>query len=423
MNKKLLRKKLALMLATLKKKRKFFCEVEYLATTNQQDNSSSTTSAAWIDTGIIPDDTTKIECRMAFTTLISGNSQEALCGTTSGTNGRFAWGFANVAPLTRFYFGLGGENLTSTVTRNTNVHTFKLDAINKTWGIDSNTGSFTSSGSLSSTASIFLFGRHSAYYVDKVNRPANAKVYYCKIWKGGSLVRDFIPVLDWNYVPCMYDRVTEQLFYNAGTGTFSYGMEIHQVDYIEGTGTQYINTGIYGTQNTRFEVDLDIQSGAYQRVGGSFNDTSKALTLPWNNINDTSDQVFVRFGNFVTTSGNTPRTTIGRKTISVDKTGYYVNETKLLDINYTGSFTTTGTLWLFSSNPSTGMMVGKIYGSKIYDNGTLVRDFIPAIDENDTFFMFDKITHTTYNNSGYGSFIGPTVEKDENGKIVEPEYE
>ena len=37
--------------------------------------------------------------------------------------------------------------------------------------------------------------------------------------------------------------------------------------------------------------------------------------------------------------------------------------------------------------------------------------------------MFDKITHTTYNNSGSGSFIGPTVEKDENGKIVEPEYE
>lgn len=37
--------------------------------------------------------------------------------------------------------------------------------------------------------------------------------------------------------------------------------------------------------------------------------------------------------------------------------------------------------------------------------------------------MFDNVTHTIYDNAGTGSFIGPTVAKDEQGKIVEPEYE
>lgn len=31
-----------------------------------------------------------------------------------------------------------------------------------------------------------------------------------------------IPVLDYNNVPCMYDKVTKQLFYNQGTGQFNY---------------------------------------------------------------------------------------------------------------------------------------------------------------------------------------------------------
>lgn len=47
---------------------------------------------------------------------------------------------------------------------------------------------------------------------------------YCKIWDNGTLVRDFIPVLDMNDVPCMYDKVTDELFYNQGTGEFLYSL-------------------------------------------------------------------------------------------------------------------------------------------------------------------------------------------------------
>lgn len=49
------------------------------------------------------------------------------------------------------------------------------------------------------------------------------KIYNWKFYDGNNnLVRNFIPCLDTNDVPCFYDSVTKQTFYNAGTGTFLY---------------------------------------------------------------------------------------------------------------------------------------------------------------------------------------------------------
>lgn len=49
---------------------------------------------------------------------------------------------------------------------------------------------------------------------------SNIKLYYFTIWQNGVKAREMIPVVDWQDVPCMYDRVTGVLFYNAGTGEF-----------------------------------------------------------------------------------------------------------------------------------------------------------------------------------------------------------
>ena len=242
-----------------KKRKPYYCEVEYLETTNQQTDASSTNSAAYIDTGIIPTNNTKIECRMQFTTLISGQNPEALNGATGSspeTNFRFAWGFASISPYTNFYFGLGGQNLTTSVTRDTNVHTFVLDATNKTCSIDNVTESFTSSGSLNGYRNIYLFARNAP--TDYANKPCNAKMYYCRLWESSVLIRDLIPVLDWNMTPCMYDKVSGKLFYNQGTGDFSYGREIHYVDYIESDGTQWLDLETIFDSSTD-EIELYFQ--------------------------------------------------------------------------------------------------------------------------------------------------------------------
>lgn len=69
--------------------------------------------------------------------------------------------------------------------------------------------------------SIYLFS------VNELNSPAyfssGLSLYYFSITQDGVLVRDFIPVIDRNSVPCLYDLVTEALYYNEEIGNFVVG--------------------------------------------------------------------------------------------------------------------------------------------------------------------------------------------------------
>ena len=56
-------------------------------------------------------------------------------------------------------------------------------------------------------------------------RGSTGKIYYAKIWKDNSLVRDFIPVRV-GQVGYMYDKVSRRLFGNAGTGDFVLGPDL-----------------------------------------------------------------------------------------------------------------------------------------------------------------------------------------------------
>lgn len=55
----------------------------------------------------------------------------------------------------------------------------------------------------------------------------------CKIWgaeitDGNEVVRKFSPVISESGVPCMFDKITKQPFYNNGTGSFIVGMTLEQ---------------------------------------------------------------------------------------------------------------------------------------------------------------------------------------------------
>ena len=52
----------------------------------------------------------------------------------------------------------------------------------------------------------------------------------------------------------------------------------------------------------------------------------------------------------------------------------------------------------------------KYYSSRWWDGNILVRNYVPAIDSNNVGFMFDRVTHTIFDNAGTGSFAyGNTV--------------
>ena len=67
---------------------------------------------------------------------------------------------------------------------------------------------------------MIIYGLNNAGSKDKA---PGIKIYYFQIYDNDTLVRDFVPVLDYNGVPCMFDKVTETFFYNQGTGDFIAG--------------------------------------------------------------------------------------------------------------------------------------------------------------------------------------------------------
>ena len=59
------------------------------------------------------------------------------------------------------------------------------------------------------------------------------KVYYCKIWEDGVLIRDMIPCKNPSNVVGMYDTVNDVFYTNAGTGSFIAGAEVETVYYTD----------------------------------------------------------------------------------------------------------------------------------------------------------------------------------------------
>ena len=233
------------------------------------------------------------------------------------------------------------------------------------------------------------------------------KIYSYKHKRNGVLIRDFVPYLDANGRPCMWDMVEGKPYYNQGTEEFSYGRKIIPVEYLESTGTQYIDIGIKGKNGYDFEYKFNstrIDSTAYG-IGGEWENGKSCYLGLIRDTNyfgyhyqNTSSAVQVQL-----LTANTDYTVQAH--LYSGEQYYILNGTKSAVGTITGTFTSTSNMRLFSINSSTPLYsYVKMYYCKIWDNGVLVRDYIPCIDENNTPYMFDKVTHSAFLNQGTGQF-------------------
>ena len=96
----------------------------------------------------------------------------------------------------------------------------------------------------------------------------------------------------------------------------------------------------------------------------------------------------------------------------------YTNNTVVIDgVTYTGftcgTSTTSTPLYMFAyaGNPGSGIHsgTGNIYYCKIYNNGVLVRDFIPCISDTNAIGMYDLVENKFYGNNGTGTFVAGEV--------------
>lgn len=184
----------------------------------------STGAGQWINTNITPLLNTKIEIKYQFTNNTSNNKTRIFGERRSwddgfylGTKDNYATPGTLLWPCFSNQYDFDGTPNTG-IDLNPHVVTLDKDAFYVDGVLKKTIGATTAP---TIYANIALFGA-----LDESTRYPRYgiyKLYYCKIWNRDTLVRDLIPVLDENNVPCLYDKANDQYYYNLGSGTFLYG--------------------------------------------------------------------------------------------------------------------------------------------------------------------------------------------------------
>ena len=191
-----------------------------------------------------------------------------------------------------------------------------------------------------------------------------------------------------------------------------------EVEYIEATGTQYINTGLTGNTGYTYYVDGFVRHGGNGVLINNYVDNNNRMgTVVFNTSNARVTCYWISGG---TGRGNLDPCISGSSTINLSdrfqltqsKSGItVVQDSNTLSNNYNVSPTGTnsGPIYLFHSDQPNAVNYGRgvLYGAKIYDSdGTLLRDFVPAYRKSDSAIgMYDKVTEQFFTNAGSGTFL------------------
>ena len=292
-----------------------------------------------------------------------------------------------------------------------------------------NNVNYTNEGSPQTLQStLYIFARNTNGLVSGSN--GYFKLYYCKIYDNDILVRDFTPCYrKTDGIIGLYDTVNGVFYTNAGTGTFlksgdvlpikkvkTYILnrilpsEYKRVSYIESTGTQYINSGIIGNERTNAEAkfvltELTQNNNILSAYGSSSNTRNYLISSSGTN--------YLRLGygselqaSSILAEVNTVYTF--KTNITSSSQEIIVNNVSALSINTTQTFSSSS-LAIFANNQNGTIQnysKARLYYLKIYDNKTLVRNFIPCYRKSDSEIgLYDTVNNIFYTNQGTGKFI------------------
>lgn len=190
-----------------------------------------------------------------------------------------------------------------------------------------------------------------------------------------------------------------------------------RVDYIESTGTQYINTNVTVNGKLRTILDFDNQDANIDgNIFGGRNGASDKtfIFFLWGSNNKFRSDYNTTSNQDTQLTGVTGRFLIdkNRGTTTVTHNGNTYTKT-ITNSDFIGD----RPLVLFAKdNDGTidGYTSYKLYSCKIYDDDELVRDFIPCKRNSDNKLgLYDRVNGVFYINNGTGEFnYGSVVERD-----------
>ena len=178
--------------------------------------------AQWIEMGVAPNQNTKAVLKIKIN--VFGSRGASLIGgrTDVNSNDQFTT-YIDDYGGTRFLFRMDGQPkaISWTGLTTNKIYIVTLSGTEMKAELEDGTAVFSKTFSVpdfTSTVTMALFRAKNVsgdYF--------HGRIYSCKHYSGDELIQDFVPCLDADGVPCMFDLVSRKPFYNKGSGSFTWG--------------------------------------------------------------------------------------------------------------------------------------------------------------------------------------------------------
>jgi len=292
---------------------------------------------------------------------------------------------------------------------------------------------YTSIGTFETTANLPVFCRY-VPATSEYSGFAYIRISSFVMRKNGTDVLNLVPAKrNSDSAIGMYDTVSNTFFANAGTGTFAYAeyptptapqdiwcnngaiKAVRPVEYLESTGTQYIDTGYHPNNKTKVDIKVKLLGPASSNYGEFLNTNDSdysfgLLQFPMYNEKEIRYNYYI-YKNYQQGQPNSYISCVAASSL-VDKIVRIVANNQIFvydedgnvlcsnSVAQTPSWTLTDTSKIFKTGKN-----NRIYYIKFYEDDVLVRDMIPALDANNVPCLFDKVESKCYYNAGTGQFI------------------
>lgn len=368
-------------------------KVEYIESTGTQ----------WLDTGLTINTKTDI-IELEFQNL-ENNVYKWIYGEHD-TNARFGLGSGDGSDKRNVAYGP-----TTYKTKNNQQYDSKHVFVSNQDGVFLDDTQIANFSSFSSTSTLYLFNLNIS---DGGNYIGKARVWKYKHIRNGIAICELIPCYHklTNEIG-FYDCVTNTILENKGTGAFLKGEDVYEnplsdkfqlLEYIESTGTQYINTGVYLTSNHSVEIDYQLANNVQSRAGifGILTSSRDA-----------------RYGSLLSPSNQKLEHGYGSSNIyyqmdTVDTDRHFLKQKKN-EIYFDGELIYTFDTASFESDKPALLCnfdytnytpaKSKYFSSRWWEENRLIRDFYPCFRKKDKVIgMYDVITNSFFKNVGTGTF-------------------
>ena len=175
-----------------------------------------------------------------------------------------------------------------------------------------------------------------------------------------------------------------------------------EIGYIETAKAQYIDTDFIPNSNTRIIADMALTStGTNYAFGARNSSSSRSFALTTNASEGWRLGYYSTFGSNVAIDTKRHIIEVNKNVLSLDGDVICTATEQEFDCAYS---------LCLGAVKASSMYLGntRFYSCKVYDNGTLVRDFVPCINTDGQIGMWDKVNDVFYGNAGSDEFIVET---------------